>query len=237
MPCRPTSPDPLGLDRLYRRVGDVHYHIEILLASAARRGPEPQYLSELAERPTFLRQRRVRVDRHRDFDGGMTEDLPDDMRGRSKIYDTLLSLIGLGAPVFAHYLTEPIRQILRDGPVHRGDRYSLIGTADQFGQLLPGILVASGISLDPLVGVGSARDISRITVAAVFPQPDAALAVRSPALPRPASAAIYAASFPSSSMAGRRRGEDGEHARMDGDGFGFTSGFGWPALARPGCVR
>jgi hypothetical protein len=44
-----------------------------------------QDLSELAERLTFLLQRRVRVDRHRDFDGGMADYLTDDMRGRSKV--------------------------------------------------------------------------------------------------------------------------------------------------------
>ena len=42
-------------------------------------------LSELAQRLPLLVQRHVRVDRHRDLDIRVADDLPDDVRRRSKI--------------------------------------------------------------------------------------------------------------------------------------------------------
>src|SRR5262249_6367019 len=41
----------------------------------------------------------------------------------------LIPLVGLGTPVLTHDLPEPVAQVVRDGPVHRGDGRSLISPA------------------------------------------------------------------------------------------------------------
>jgi len=62
--------------------------------------------------------------------------------------DALVTLVGLGPPVFLDYVAKPVRQVLRDRPVHRRDRHALVGLLNELHYLLAGVVTGVGVNAD-----------------------------------------------------------------------------------------
>ena len=116
------------------------------------------------ERPDILR-------------GELAEPLAPEARDQVQPDYAFITLVCLRPPVLPYDLTKPVDQVLSDRLVHRGDRHPLVGAPHQLRQPLTRF-VTSGIPLNALGGPRGSEYIRGVAVTAVFPQPDATLAVR-----------------------------------------------------------
>src|SRR5215467_14318440 len=83
--------------------------------------------------------------------------------------DALVTLVGLGPPVFPHDLAEPVTQVLRDRPVHRRDRHALVGLLNELHYLLAGIVTGLGVDTGSPVGACRCEHECSPLPPAVFP--------------------------------------------------------------------